>query len=166
MKFFILLKCSFFFFLSVSLLGSNLPLIPLLTRKGEQNKAGLCSLGPAVASARRGLLLRSYGRGRRATVTTGTASLCDLAQVILPLWASVSSGREMRGGVSWALGSGLGGGTIVAITGLMQCDGDSGDRQDTGIKSWCGGRSGSWRAKPWAAGKASWRKWHSSKLKW
>ena len=88
------LKMFFFFSLSISLLGSNLPLIPLLTRKGEQNKARLCSLGPAVASVRRGLLLRSYGRGGRAMVTTGTAPLCDLAQVIPPHWASVSSGEK------------------------------------------------------------------------
>lgn len=67
-------------------------------------------------------------------VTTGSTSLCGLAHVIRPLWPSVSSGREMREGVSWALGSGLGRGAMVAIVGLMQCDGDSGDRQGHGDK--------------------------------
>ena len=62
-------------------------------------------------------------------VTSGTAPLCDLAQGIPPLWASVSLGRDVREGVSWALGSGLGGGTMIAFVGLMWCDGDSGDRQ-------------------------------------
>ena len=87
-------------------------------------------------------------------VTAGSASLCDLARVVPPLWASVAAGRDMREGVSWALGPGLGGGTTVALVGLMQCDGDSGDRQGHGDKVLV------WKLerKAMAAGKASWRK--------
>lgn len=126
---------------------------------GEENKASSALLsGPRVASARETDARSGYGRGGQVMVTTGSASLCDLAHVVPPLWASVSESREMREGVSWALGPVLGGGTTVALVGLMQCDGDSGDRQGCGDKVLVWREKWKLESKAMAAGKASWRK--------
>lgn len=87
------------FLKSVTLLGSNLGLIPLLMGKGGENKAGLSPGdqpgGQVTTAGELGCWLPSGGGASVGTGHPSTTSLCDLEQpvdvqgtVSGPLWAS------------------------------------------------------------------------------